>query len=86
MDSHLRTPILNCLTYLLWAYHFTDCEFSCLAMLTKPYPVCGPAYWSQIPQQLGCMSESGHGVLRTILVARRTSGLSIKSFLLSMYV
>ena len=42
--SHLRGPILNCFTYLLWAYLLTDCECSCLAMLAKPYPVSGPTY------------------------------------------
>ena len=34
--SHLRTPILNCFSYVLWAYFLTDSEFSCLAMLAKP--------------------------------------------------
>ena len=44
MVSKLRTPILNCCTYLLWAYVLTDSEFSCLAMLAKPYTVSGPTY------------------------------------------
>ena len=30
--------------YLLWAYFVTDSEYSCLAMLTKPYPMSGPTY------------------------------------------
>ena len=32
------TPIFNCFTYLLWAYLLTVSEYSCLAMLAKPYP------------------------------------------------
>ena len=55
MVSHLRTPILNCFTYLLWGYLLTDSEFSCLAMLAKPYRVSGPTYLPQIPNQLHCM-------------------------------
>ena len=56
MVSHLRTPILNCFTYLLWAYLLTDPEFSCLAMLAKPYLVSGPTYLPRIPNQFHCMS------------------------------
>ena len=48
----LRTPILNCFSYLLWAYFFTYSEFSCLAMLAKPYSMCGPTYMLQIPNLL----------------------------------
>ena len=29
--SHPKTPILNCLYYLLWFYFLTVSEFSCLA-------------------------------------------------------
>ena len=68
--SHLRTPILNCFNYLLWAYVSSDSELSCLAMLPKPYPVSGPIYLPLIPNQLHCMSKCGHEVLRTILGSR----------------
>ena len=64
--------MLNCFTHLLWAYLLTDSEFSCLAMLAKPYPVSvsGPTYLPHIPNQLHCMSKCAHEVLRTILEAR----------------
>ena len=55
MVAHLRTPILNCGTYLLWAYFLTVSEFSCLAMLAKPYLVSGATYLPQTPNQLHCM-------------------------------
>ena len=29
--THLRTPILNCFAYLLWAYVISDSEFSCFS-------------------------------------------------------
>ena len=57
MFSHLRTLILNGFTYLLWAYFLTDFEFSCLAMLAKPYPVSGHTHLALIPNQLHCMSK-----------------------------
>ena len=79
MVSHLRIPILNCFTYLLWAYLLTDSEFSCLAMLAKPYPVSGPTYLPQIPNQLHCMSKCAHEVLGTILEARLMPVFIIKS-------
>ena len=41
MVPHLKTPILKCFYHLLWFYLLTDSEFSCLAMLAKPYPVSG---------------------------------------------
>ena len=49
MVPHLKTPILNCFYHLLWFYFLTDSEFSCLAMLAKPYPVSGPTPMPQIP-------------------------------------
>ena len=70
MVSHLRTPILKCFIYLLWAYFLTDFELSCLSMMAKPYPVSGPSYLPQIPSQLHCMSKCAHEVLETILGAR----------------
>ena len=79
MVSHLRTPILNCFTYLLWAYLLTDSEFSCLAMLAKPYPVSGLTYLPQIPDQLHCMSKCAHEVLGTILEARLMPVFILKS-------
>ena len=53
--SHPRNPILNCFTYLLWCYVLTDSEFSCLAMLAKPYLVSGPTYMPLICNKLHCM-------------------------------
>ena len=52
MVPHLKTPILNCFYHLLWFYFLTDSEFSCLAMLAKPYPVFGLTPLPQIPNQL----------------------------------
>ena len=66
MVPHLRTPILNCFDLLLWFYFLTDPEFSCLAMLAKPYPVSGPTYMPHIPNLLHCMLKGAHGVLETI--------------------
>ena len=84
MVSHLKTPILNCFSYLLWVYFLTGCEFSCLAMLAKPYPVSGPTYLPHIHSQLHCMSKGAHEVLGTIFVARLMSVFIIKSFVLSI--
>ena len=78
--SHLRTPILNCLFYLWWAYGLTDSEFSCLAMLATPYPVSGPTYMPEIPSQLHCMSKGAHEVHGTIFEARLISPFTIRSF------
>ena len=78
MVSHLRTPILKCFYHLLWFYFLTDSEFSSLAMLAKPYPVSGPTYLPQIPNQLHCMSKGAHEVLGTILVARLMPVFHIK--------
>ena len=78
MVSHLMTPILNCFYHLLWFYVLTDCEFSCLAMLTKRYPVSGATYLPQIPNQLHCLSKGAHEVLGTILVDRLTSAFFVK--------
>ena len=66
MVSHLRTPILKCFYYLLWFYFLTDSEFSCLAKLAKPYPVCGPTSMPQIPNQLHYHQKSAHEVRRSI--------------------
>ena len=84
MVSHLWTPILNCFTYLWWGYLLTDSEFSCLAMLAKPYRVSGPTYLPQIPNQLHCMSKGAHEVLGSIFVARLMSVFSTESFVLSV--
>ena len=82
MVSHVRTPILNCFTYLLLAYLLTDSEFTLLAMLAKPQPVFGPTYLPLIPNQLHCMSNGAHEMLGTILVAGTISVLLIESFFL----
>ena len=83
--SQLRTPILNCFSYLLWAYVFTDSEFSCLEIPAKPYPASGPSYLPQIPNQLLCLSKGAHEVLGTILVARLMSVFIVKSFVLFIF-
>ena len=67
MVPHLKTPIHNCFYHLLWFYVSTDSEFSCLAMLAKPYPVSGQTPLPQIPNQLHCSRRSAHEVLGTIL-------------------
>ena len=67
MVSHLRTPILKCFYHLMWFYVSTDSEFSCLAMLAKPYPVSGQTPMPQIPNKLHCIQKSAHEVLGTIL-------------------
>ena len=67
MVSRLKTPILNCYYHFLWFYLLTDSEYSCLAMLAKPYRVSGPAPMPQIPSQLHCIQKSGHEVLGSIL-------------------
>ena len=69
MVPHLKTPILNCFYHLLWFYFLTDPEFSCLAMLAKPYPVSGPTPLPQIPNQLHFIQKSAHEVLGAILEA-----------------
>ena len=83
--SHLRTPILKCLNYLLWFYFLTDSEFSCLAMLAKPYHVSGPTYLPLIPNQLHCMSNCAHEVLGTICGARLMPVFTIKSIVLFIH-
>ena len=85
MVSHLRDPILNGLTHLLWCYLLTDSEFSCLAMLAKPYLVSGPTYLPLIPKQLHCMSNCAHEVLGTILGARLMPIFTIKSIVLFIH-
>ena len=69
MASHLRTPILKLFHLLLWFYVVTDSEFSCLAMLAKPYPVSGPTPLPQIPNKLLFFRKSAHEVPCTILEA-----------------
>ena len=64
---NLKTPILNCFYPLLWFYALTDSDFSCLAMLAKPYPVSGPALMPQISNQLHFVQKSAHEGLGTIL-------------------
>ena len=78
MVSHLKTPILNCFSYLLWAYFLTDSEFSCLAMLAKPYPMFGPTPMLLIPNQLQCIPISAHQVLGAAREARSQAVFSFK--------
>ena len=67
MVSHLRTPILKCFYHLLWFNVLTDSEFSCLAMLAKPYHVSAPTPMPQIPNQLHFIQKSADKVFGTIL-------------------
>ena len=76
MASHLRTPILKCFYLLLWFYVVTDSEFSCLAMLAKPYPVSGPTPLPQIPNQLLFFRKSAHEVPGAILEASVMPGFT----------
>ena len=69
MVPHLKTPILNCFYHLLWFYLLTDSEFSCLAMLAKPYPVSSPTPLPQIPNQHHFIQKSAHEVLGATLEA-----------------
>ena len=66
MVPHFKTPRLKCFYHLMWLYFLTVSEFSCLAMLAKPYPVCGPTPMPQITNQLHCIQKSAHDVLGTI--------------------
>ena len=76
--SHLRTPTLNRFSYLFCTYFLTGSEFSCLAMLAKPYPVSGPTYLPQNPNLLHCMSKVAHEVLGTVSEAKLMSVFIIK--------
>ena len=67
MVFHLSSPILKCFYYLLWFYVLTDSEFSCLAMVAKPYPVSDPTPMPLIPKLLHCNQKSAHEVLGSIL-------------------
>ena len=69
MVPHLRTPILNCLCHVFWFYLFTDSEFSCFAMLTKPYPVSGPTPMPQVPNLHHVIQQSAYEVLGATLEA-----------------
>ena len=70
MVSHLKTSILNCFYHLMWFYGLTDSEFTCLAMLAKPYPVSAPTPMPHIPNELPYIQKSAHEVLGTILGTR----------------
>ena len=63
----------------MWFYFLTDSEFSCLAKLAKPYPVFGPAYMPQIPNQLHCIPNCAHEVLITILLGQTVVSFHIKT-------
>ena len=76
--SHLRTPILHCFTYSLWAYLLTHSEFTRLAMLAKPYPVSGATYMPRTSNLLHCMSKGAHQVLGTVCEARLMSVFHIE--------
>ena len=73
-----KDPYTLPFSYLLWCYFLTDSDFSCLAMLAKPCPVCGPTHLPEFPNQLHCMSKGAHEVLGTVLEARLMSVFTIK--------
>ena len=69
MVPHPKTPILSFFYHLLWVYFLTVSEFSCLAMLAKPYPVSGVTHMPQIPNQLHFIQKTAHEVLDANLEA-----------------
>ena len=84
MVSHLMTPF-KWFSYLLWFYVLTAFEFSCLAMLAKPYPVSGPTCLPPITNQPHFMSNCAHEVLGTIYGARLMHVFTINSNALFIY-
>ena len=85
MVSDLRTHLLQGFNYLLRCYLLTDSEFSCLAMMAKPYSVCGQAHLPLIPNQLHYMSNCAHEVHGTICGATRMLVFTIKAFVLFIH-
>ena len=83
--SHLRNHRLQGFNYLLGFYFLTDSAFRRLAMVGKPYPVCGPTYLALIPNQLHCMSNCAYEVLGTICGTGRMLVFSIKSIVLFVH-
>ena len=69
MVSHLKTPILNCFSHLLWFDVLTDSEFSCLALLASHILCLAQLLLPRIPNQLHFIQESAHEVLGAILEA-----------------
>ena len=59
MVSHPKTPILNCFYHLLWFYFLTVSEFTCLALLAKPYPMCGLSPGPRIGIKAGLLTAHG---------------------------
>ena len=64
--------------YLMWSQFVTNSEFSCLAKLAKPYPVSGPTYLRQIPNQPHCISSGAHDALITIFGSTLMSVFTLK--------
>ena len=60
MDSHPKTPILNCFYHLLWFYFLTVSEFSCLATSQS---VSGLTPLPHIPNRPHFTQKSAHEVL-----------------------
>ena len=69
MVFHFRTPILNRFYHLLRFYLLPVSEFSCLALLARPYPVSGLTSMPQTPNQLHFIQTSAHEVLGSFLEA-----------------
>ena len=62
----LKCPIINYFYHSFWFYVLSDSEFSCLAMLAKPYPVSGPTPLPQVPNKLHFIQRSAHEKLGAI--------------------
>ena len=73
MPATVRPPVWihgSPVYHLLWFYVLTVFDFSCLAMLAKPYPMLGLTLMPQIPNQLHFIQKSAHEVLDANLEAR----------------
>ena len=73
MVPHPKTPILNCLSHLLWFYFLTVAEFSCSA---KSFSVSGLTPLPHIPNQHHFIQQSAHEVLHAIFEARVRPGFT----------
>ena len=66
----------------MWSYFVTDCGFSCLAKLAKPYPISGLTYMCHIPNLLHCMQNCAHEVFIALYWARLLAIFTLKPFAL----
>ena len=66
----------------MWSYFLSDSEFGCLAKLAKPYPVSGPTYLPQVPNQLHCFPNCALEVPINVYGAKLMLVFTIKLFAL----